>query len=465
MTSAFSLLILAAGLGKRTLQPNPKVSLKTFENKALLSYVLEATSPLNPQSTVVVVGHGKEHVEKIAKEHSDKILFATQSEQKGTGHATRCGIEALKDFSGSIMIIYGDMPLIKTESLKKLLEVHEEEKNTVTLLTTKGDSASSYGRILRDQKGFVTGIREAKDCSIEEKNNTELNAGFYIMEKAFLAPALEKLQPNNAQGELYLTDVIIRAAEEGQRIGSLAAKDFSESLGVNDLYDLHLIDDHIRQQRVIDWIKKGVQIPFPQSVLIENTVTLEQGVYIGANVELRGATSIKKGVTIDGTSIIKNATIAENAHIKLGSTIENSTIGKNTSIGPFANLRPETLLGDDVRVGNFVEIKKTSVLKGAKIPHLSYVGDAEIGENANLGAGTITCNYDGYKKSKTVVGKNAFVGSNSSLVAPVTIGEGAFVGAGSTITKDVASDSLTFTRAPHVSKDGWAKKKRELSEK
>ena len=438
----------------------PKAVTKTRE-KALIDHVLEGLAPLKPSKTVLVVGHKREILQDyVASSESSaghSIEFAVQDKQLGTGDAVRAALPTLAGYKGTVILMYADQPLFTAETLKALVDFHHFKKATVTMLTFDVPPPSGYGRIVRDSRGDVLRITEAKDCNPEEKLIREVNSGVYAVDSSFLKPAIDSLKNTNAQGEYYLTDIIEKAVKEGQTVAAFPLSNSEEAAGVNSPSELHYVNTVLKRRHVARLQEHGVLFDEPESCSIDAAVTIEPGAHIGPNVQLRGKTSIGAGTIIEGTCLIVDSAIKPGALIKLGSRIEGSTIGELSSVGPFANVRPGTVLGKDVRIGNFVETKNATLHDGAKASHLTYLGDATVGERANVGAGTITCNYDGYSKSKTVIGKDAFIGSNSALVAPVTIGDGALVAAGSVITRDVPQGALGLGRARQDNKDGWAK--------
>jgi bifunctional UDP-N-acetylglucosamine pyrophosphorylase / glucosamine-1-phosphate N-acetyltransferase len=354
------------------------------------------------------------------------------------------------------------MPLVRHETLFQLLELHVRQKATLSLVSLITDQPYSYGRVVRDSTGQSSlKIIEASDCTPGEFQIKELNLGIYAVDSAFLRPAVESLDNSNAQGEYYLTDIVARASKEGQTTTVLPISDPDQGIGVNDLLDLTNVNQVINKRRVRELILSGVAVQDPSSLYIEKEVRVATGARIGPQVQLLGATAIEEGVQIDGMCLLKDTTVRKNAHLKIGLHAEKAVIGQGSSVGPFAHLREGTTLGDDTRIGNFVETKKAFLGAGSKAGHLTYLGDCTIGQHTNIGAGTITCNYDGYKKSQTNIGNNVFIGSNTALVAPVSVADGAVVGAGSVITRNVEKDSLAVTRAPQVSKPNWAKLRRE----
>jgi bifunctional UDP-N-acetylglucosamine pyrophosphorylase/glucosamine-1-phosphate N-acetyltransferase len=454
-------IILAAGMGKRMKSALPKV-LAPISGKPMVTRIVAQIKNLGPQKIAVVVGHKGELVKTaVSNQFNSEIVWAEQKDQLGTGDATRCGLDSLGSITGTILITAGDTPLITTETLKSLILTHNNSNATATLLSFHASSAFGYGRILRAENNSVIGIREEKDCSEIERKISEVNSGIYAVDSAFLKKALEGLEPKNSQGELYLTDIIAKAHSEGQKISAFIAPREEEFLGVNDHKQLAQVQRIAMNKKIESLLMNGVRMIDPSSVYVEDEVAVESGVVIGPNVQLLGSTKIGANVEFEGSAIIIDSSIGSGSVIKFGVRAEGAKIGESCAVGPFAHLRPDSILESEVKIGNFVEIKKSTLQKGAKASHLSYIGDSEVGQDVNIGAGTITCNYDGYKKSKTVIGAGAFIGSNSSLVAPITIGAGSIVGAGSVITKDVPPDSLSVERSEQREISGWAKRKRE----
>lgn len=461
-----AIIVLAAGLGKRMGQDLPKVTSRTHE-KTLIEHVIKTASTLNPEKVVIVTGYKREVVEGTLTESrdfsylKDRTTFCFQEEQRGTGHAVQCALPALDGFNGAVIILYGDVPLLKEETLKDLATRHHQQKATLSLISLKGDYNNKYGRIIRGADLHVKKIVEFKDCSPEELLIDETNSGIYVVDSAFLRPAVKSLNNENAQNEYYLTDIVEKSVNEGQTIHVVPCFDAMEVQGVNTREDLALINRELGRRRISDFMQQGVVFTDSASVFIGPEVTIAAGAEIGPQVQLLGSTAIGKNVKIEGCAYLLDSKVAAHVTVKFGVRAEGAVIGEEAMVGPFAHLRPGAELHAEVKVGNFVEIKKALLKKGAKASHLTYLGDCEVGEDANIGAGTITCNYDGYRKFKTEIGAGAFIGSNTSLVAPVKIGAGAIVGAGSAITKDVTADDLALTRAEQRVVKGWAKKKRD----
>jgi bifunctional UDP-N-acetylglucosamine pyrophosphorylase/glucosamine-1-phosphate N-acetyltransferase len=446
----------------------PKAVTQTRE-KALIDHLLDAITPLKPARTIVVAGHKQDVLRSYlatsasAKGHS--IEIAIQDEQLGTGHAVKCALPSLQGFTGTVLITYADHPLFTAETLQLFTQYHSFKKATLTMLSFKAPPPNGYGKVIRNEKGHIVRITEAKDCNPEEALIAEVNSGFYAVDSAFLKPAVESLTNDNAQGEYYLTDIVEKACKEGQTVTAFPLADASEAAGVNTPYELSLVNDVLAQRQIKKLQLDGVSFADPKSCFMDATVTIAPGAHIGPNVQIRGTTKIETGAVIEGTALIKNSTISENAIIKLGSHVESSTIGRDSSVGPFAHVRPGSKIGEHCRIGNFVETKNATLHDGAKASHLTYLGDCVVGQNTNIGAGTITCNYDGYHKAQTTIGKDVFIGSNSALVAPVSVGDGALIAAGSVITRDVPADALSLGRARQENKEHWAKERRRSLEK
>jgi len=370
-------------------------------------------------------------------------------------------LPTISSFKGSVLILSGDMPLITDQTLKKFCSLHETSKATLSILSGNLLNPGSYGRIIRDQTtGEVLKIQEARDCNAKELLCQEVNSGVYLVDSAFLTPAVENLKNDNAQKEYYLTDIVGKAIEEGQRVCSLPVQNTEEMIGVNTVAELMQVERVFQRRLIEDLAGKGICFADPTSVTIHPESKIGSGVTIGPNTFILEGCTIGDGVTIEGSCYIRELTVGKNTVLRFGLRGEESSIGAECTVGPFAHIRPNTTLEDGVKIGNFVETKSAHLKKGAKASHLSYLGDCEVGAESNIGAGTIFCNYDGKKKSRTTIGEGVFIGSNSALVAPLNIADRAFVGAGSVITKDVSSESLALTRAEQKEIKGWAAKRR-----
>ncbi len=442
-------IILGAGKGTRMKSVRPKV-LQTLAGKALISHVLDTCATLKTDSTVLVYGFGGDLVKTALADYP--VTFALQAEQLGTGHAVQMALPHLpKD--GKSLILYGDVPLTQASTLEALVAANS---TGISMLTLSVANPFGLGRIVR-QDGKVIAIVEQKDATPAQQAISEINSGIYCVDNSLLHKYLPALSNDNAQGEYYLTDIVAMAVNDGIDIATISPSADFEIEGVNDRIQLANLERTYQAHQVKLLQEQGVQFADPQRVDIRGSLTCGQDVFIDINTVFSGDVSLGSGVQIDAGNIISDSCIGDGTHIKPNCVIDNSRIGNDASIGPFAHLRPATDLADGVKIGNFVETKKTKVNTGSKINHLSYVGDAIVGSGVNIGAGVITCNYDGVNKFTTTIEDDAFVGSNSSLVAPVTIGRSATIGAGSVITKSAAADKLTLTRAKQATINGWTR--------
>ncbi|HVR38672.1 MAG TPA: bifunctional UDP-N-acetylglucosamine diphosphorylase/glucosamine-1-phosphate N-acetyltransferase GlmU [Thermoanaerobaculia bacterium] len=454
MTSDLDVIILAAGLGTRMKSATIKI-LHRAAGRPIIDYVLDLATELSAQPPVMVIGHQREAVQQAV---DNRARFAIQDQQLGTGHAVLQAADHVR--AQRVLILSGDVPLTRIETLRQLLDEHERSGNAITLLTMKLDDPAMYGRIIRDGDESVMRIVEAKDASADEKRIDEVNAGIYVFESAHLFDNLRNLGNTNAQGEYYLTDLIEIVRKRGQRVGAVIAPDPIEALGVNSRSELAQVEEEIQRRVVARLMREGVTFRNPSTVVIDSTVEIGADTVIYPFVTIEGTTRIGKDCVIEPGAHLINVTIGDNVHIKTGTVAEGAVIEAEASVGPYTHLRPGTKLGRKVKVGNFVETKKAVFGEGAKASHLSYIGDAQVGADVNIGAGTITCNYDGVNKHTTIIEDGVFIGSDTQLVAPVRVGKGAYVGAGSTITKDVPPDALALSRTPQRTIEGWGAKKR-----
>ena len=455
MTNDLDVVILAAGLGTRMKSSTIKI-LHRAAGRPIIDYVLDLAAEVGGNTPVMVVGHQRDAVQAAIGE---RARYAVQEPQLGTGHAVLqaaalCGARR-------VLILSGDVPLTRVETFRRLLEEHERGGNALTLLTMRPPDAGMYGRIVRGAGGDVERIVEAKDASDDEKRIDEVNAGIYVFDAEHLFDNLRNLSTNNAQGEYYLTDLLATLRGAGKRVGAVVASDPAEALGVNSRADLAAVESEIQRRVVARLMSEGVTFRNPATVVIDSTVSIGNDTVVYPFVTLEGNTRIGARCVVDPGVHLVNVTVGENVHLKTGTVADDSVIEDDASVGPYANLRPGTRLGPRVKVGNFVETKKATFGAGAKASHLSYIGDAEVGANVNIGAGTITCNYDGVNKHKTILEDGVFIGSDTQLVAPVRVGKGAYVGAGSTITRDVPPDALALSRVPQRVIEGWAAKKKK----
>ncbi|MEC5210702.1 bifunctional UDP-N-acetylglucosamine pyrophosphorylase/glucosamine-1-phosphate N-acetyltransferase [Psychrobacter sp. PL15] len=452
MTSSLSVIILAAGKGTRMQSAKPKV-LQTLAGKSLLGHVLDTCQQLTVDETIVVHGFGGEQVQTAMTDQYAQvsITWVAQTEQLGTGHAVKVALTQLPK-EGQSLILYGDVPLVSSYTLTKLQAANIDGMSMLTLTV---DSPFGLGRIKRDQAGNIEAIVEQKDASAAEQQIQEINSGIYCVDNALLHQYLPELSNDNAQQEYYLTDIVKMAVADGISIAAIEPEHTFEIEGVNNRQQLASLERSWQGKLVYDLQVAGVQFADPTRVDIRGSLTAGQDVFVDVGVVFEGDCTLGDNVYIEAGCVIKNTQIGNACHIKPYCVIDQAQIGAGVDIGPFAHLRPGTVLKDSSRVGNFVEIKKSTIGNGSKVNHLSYIGDATIGTGVNVGAGVITCNYDGVNKSQTIIEDQAFIGSNSSLVAPVTIGKTAIVGAGSVITKDVDANALALGRARQVQKENF----------
>lgn len=438
---SLEVIVLAAGKGTRMYSDLPKV-LHELAGEPLLAHVLRCVKQLSPRAVHVVYGHGAEAVR--SRFQSEKVNWILQSEQQGTGHAVKTALPSLHPDSKAL-IVYGDVPLADPVELSALTEAADAGKPA--LLTAKLDNPNGYGRVIRMENGSVRRIVEQKDAGSAELCITEVNTGFVAAKVSDLARWLERVDNCNAQKEYYLTDLIAVAANEGCAIADKQVLDAATVQGVNSKTDLALLERYYQRKRAGTYLQQGVTIIDPGRLDVRGEVVFGCDCVVDVNVVLQGPLQFGDGVYIEANSIIRRSTIGDHVHIKPHCVIEGAAIGPKAIIGPFARIRPGTKTADDVHIGNFVEVKNSALGSGTKVNHLSYVGDSTVGSGVNIGAGVITCNYDGKHKHQTQIGDNVFVGSDSQLIAPVKLGDGAIVGAGSTITHDVPADTLALGRA------------------
>ena len=446
-------LILAAGQGKRINSNIPKVLHKVC-GKEMVNHVIDTLRRTNVEDINVIIGKGAELVKTNTE--SRAVTYSMQEEQLGTGHAVKCAADFLKGKKGTVAVFCGDAPLIKEDTINKMFDEHLANKNSATVLTSILDDATGYGRIIRSGDEVLK-IVEHKDCNAEELKVNEMNAGVYCFDIELLLESIEKLSNSNAQGEYYLTDVIGILKEEKHRIGAVIT-DYEETIGVNSRVQLSQVESILRNRINTKHMENGI-------TLIDSSST-----YIGVDVQIGRDTIIYPGNVIEGNTVIgENCILYPNSRIS-DSVIENnveiqssvilqSRIGNNTTVGPFAYIRPESVIGNDVRVGDFVEIKKSTIGDNTKVSHLTYIGDAEVGENCNFGCGTVTVNYDGKNKNKTIIGNNSFIGCNTNLISPIKVEDNTYIAAGSTITNDVKEGELAVARAKQRNVKDWVTKR------
>ncbi|MGI5891147.1 MAG: bifunctional UDP-N-acetylglucosamine diphosphorylase/glucosamine-1-phosphate N-acetyltransferase GlmU [Bacillota bacterium] len=455
--SIITAVILAAGKGTRMKSALPKV-LHQANGKAMISFVIDAVLKSGVQKTVLVVGHGAKEIQDTLGEGYD---YALQVPQLGTGHALKCAIPVIDKNCQSILVLCGDTPLITADTLQKLVHKFTQSGSAATILSAMMDDPTGYGRIIRDERGQVIKIVEEKDATDQQKKIQEVNTAIYCLDYPVLLSVIDDLKNDNKQQEYYLTDIIEILAHKGYLINSMLLDDSDEVMGVNDRLQLAYASQILRQRKNHNLLSAGVGIIDSNNTYIEEDVKVGPDTIIEPYTFLRGHTVIGKNCLIGPNCDISQSSIGDNCQIKQAVMIGCQT-GNNCQIGPFSYLRPGTVLDDNVKVGGFVETKQTQVGKNSKIPHLSYIGDSRIGSGVNIGCGTITCNYDGFNKYLTIIDDNAFIGSNTNLIAPVSIGKGAVVAAGSSISKDVPEDALAIERSEQKNIDKWAVRKRKL---
>lgn len=458
-----STVVLAAGEGTRMRSATPKV-LHRIAGRPLVEHAVRAAAGIAPDELTVVVGHGRqavtEHLDAVAGALGREIGTAVQQEQLGTGHAVACGLSDLADTGrGTVLVTYGDVPLLDAATLRELLDEHRREGNAVTVLSAVVPNPTGYGRLVRDDDGQVAEIVEQKDATPQQAAITEINSGVYAFDAAFLDAALGRLSTGNAQGELYLTDVVGIARADGRRAGALACSDTWLVEGVNDRVQLATLGAELNRRLVLHWMREGVTFTDPSSAWVDCDVRLGRDVLVEPNVQLRGATTVADGATVGPDSTLTGCTVGEGATV-VRTHGDGAEVGPHASVGPFAYLRSGTRLAGDGKVGTFVETKNADIGTGSKIPHLSYVGDATIGEHSNIGAATVFVNYDGVAKHQTVIGSHSRTGADNMFVAPVEVSDGSYTAAGSVITENVPPGAMAVARGRQRNIEGWVAKRR-----
>jgi bifunctional UDP-N-acetylglucosamine pyrophosphorylase/glucosamine-1-phosphate N-acetyltransferase len=463
VSGPLSTLILAAGEGTRMRSATPKV-LHPIAGRPLVEHAVRAAAGLDPENLVVVVGHGREavtgHLELVGKELGRGVTTAVQERQNGTGHAVSCALSTLPPgLSGTVLVSYGDVPLLDTTTLAALLAEHAGAGHAVTVLTSVADDPSGYGRIVRDASGEVTAIVEQKDASEAQLDIAEINSGVYAFDAAVLVDGLSRLSTDNAQGELYLTDVLGIARGDGKKVGALVVDDPWLTEGVNDRVQLSALGAELNRRIIQRWQRAGVTVVDPGTTWIDADVTLARDVLIEPGVQLRGGTTVGEGAVVGPDSTLTGVRVGADAKVIRTHGAE-AVLGDGVHVGPFAFLRPGTRLGDGGKIGTFVETKNADIGAGSKVPHLTYVGDATIGEQSNIGASSVFVNYDGVHKHHTTIGSHVRTGSDTMFVAPVSIGDGAYSGAGTVIRRDVPAGALAVSTGPQRNIEGWVPRRR-----
>lgn len=460
-----AVIVLAAGAGTRMKSETPKV-MHPIGGRSMVEHAIAAAQDLRPQRLAVVVRHQRDKVAAHVTAFDPSVTIVDQDDVPGTGRAVEVGLLGLDESAaveGTVVVTYGDVPLLRSETLKELIAVHELDGNAVTVLTTNIADPGAYGRIIRNAAGEVTAIVEAKDATDEQLAITEINSGIYAFDAAVLRDSLKQVTTDNSQGEKYITDVLEIARNAGHRTSALAIEDRWEVEGANDRVQLAQLGRKLNDRLLEMHMRNGVTIVDPATTWVDVTVTIENDVTVLPGVQLQGTTSIATGSTVGPDSTLKNITIGAGVIIERTHGSE-SVIDAGATVGPFAYLRPGTHLHEDGKIGTFVETKNAEIGKGSKVPHLSYAGDVTIGENSNIGAASIFVNYDGVNKHRSTVGNNVRMGSDNMYVAPVTIGDGAYSGAGTVIRQDVPAGALAINEAPQRNIEGWVTKNRAGTE-
>jgi len=454
-----AVIVLAAGEGTRMRSATPKV-LHELAGRSLVGHAVAAAAGLRPEHLVVVLGHGRDLVGSHLSELPQPTVQAVQPEQRGTGHAVRCGLDALPpDFGGTVVVTYADVPLLDTATLASLLDAHAGAQAAVTMLTARLADPTGYGRVLRAADGAITGIVEQRDATTEQLAITEVNSGVYAFDGKLLADALGRLSPHNAQGELYLTDVLAIAHGDGQRVGAVQADDPWLVTGINDRAQLAAVGAELNRRLVHAAMLAGVTVVDPASVWLDVDVRLSADVVLRPGVQLHGRCAVGPGAMIGPDCTLTDVEVGAGASV-VRTHGSSSVIGDGASVGPFAYLRPGSRLGTKGKIGTFVETKNSDIGAGSKVPHLTYVGDATVGEHSNIGASSVFVNYDGESKRRSVVGSHVRTGSDTMFIAPVNVGDGAYTGAGTVLREDVPPGALAVSGGQQRNIEGWVARKR-----
>jgi bifunctional UDP-N-acetylglucosamine pyrophosphorylase/glucosamine-1-phosphate N-acetyltransferase len=451
-------VVLAAGQGTRMKSNLPKV-LHPLGGRPLFLHVLRTAKRLNPRPVAIVIGHGAEAVRSAYA--GNDVAWILQEQQRGTGHAVLCAKEAFKGFEGEVIILSGDVPFIREQTLHMLVAHHRSRNAAVTLLTAFLDEPRGYGRILRDDHGNVTGIVEEKDATLGERGIREINAGVYVVSAPFAFAALSEVKNHNQQSEYYLPDIVAIGLAQGADVETVRVDDVREILGVNTREELAFMEKDLRQSINKKWMLAGVTFKDPDTTYIEDDVTIGKDTVIGPNTQLRGKTVVGERCQIDGSAFLTDAQIGDEVHLRFSVVMTGCRVENGAIIGPFAHLRPGSNLGPNVHIGNFVETKEAKIGEGTKANHLTYLGDVTIGSETNIGAGTITCNYDGFHKYNTTIGDRVQVGSDTTLIAPVSLGDDVYVATASTVRHDVPAGALVYNQRDERVREGWTEQKRK----
>jgi len=451
-------ILLAAGQGTRMKSSVPKV-LHPLAGKPLFLHALGVAKQLKPSAIAVVIGHEAGAVRDAYR--GEDVAWVTQEQQLGTGHAVLCAKPILGDFCGDVVILSGDVPLIQECTLAAMVQTHREHNAAVTLMTAVLDMPTGYGRIVRDASGDMTGIVEEKDATAAQRQIQEVNAGVYVTTPQFLFGALQEVRNDNRQGEYYLPDVAAIGLRDGKKIATFRVDDPGEMMGINTREELARMEKTLQERINRKWMDAGVTLKDPQTTYIEEAVSIGKDTVIGPNSHLRGRTVVGERCEIDGSAYITDAEIGDGVHLRFSVVLTSCRIDRGAIIGPFAHLRPGTALGPNVHIGNFVETKEAHLGEGTKANHLTYLGDVTIGRDSNIGAGTITCNYDGFKKYRTKIGDRVQVGSDTTLVAPISLGDDVYVATATTVRHDIPAGALVFNERQERTREGWTQEKRK----
>jgi bifunctional UDP-N-acetylglucosamine pyrophosphorylase/glucosamine-1-phosphate N-acetyltransferase len=455
--NAVGVIILAAGLGTRMKSRLPKV-VHRLGGKPLLLHVLATALRLKPEKVVVVIGYGAEAVRQAC---GNDVIWVLQEQQLGTGHAVLCAKNSFGEFSGDILILSGDVPLISEKTLDEAIYCHRQHKASLTLVTVSVKEPKGYGRVLRQEDSEILGIVEERDATEAQRQITEVNAGIYVASASFLFSALEKVQNHNVQGEYYLPDIVAIALRQGKQVATVKVDDGREVMGINTREELAQMEKGLQERINKKWMDNGVTLKDPSTAYIDQGVVIGKDTVIGPNTHLLGHTVIGERCQIDGSAYLTDTQLEDEVHVKFSVVMTGSRVSAGAIVGPFAHLRPGSALGANVHIGNFVETKEAVIGENTKASHLTYLGDVTIGRDTNIGAGTITCNYDGFRKYRTKIGDRVQVGSDSTLVAPISLGDDVYVATATTLRHDVPAGALAFNERQERVREGWTEQKRE----
>lgn len=458
MSTQVTAIVLAAGAGTRMKSRRAKV-LHEIAGRPMLAHALDAVRGAGVDRVVTVVGHDREQVTAALAGIDPDATVAVQEEQRGTGDAVRVALDAVEEVSETCLVTYADVPLLTPETLRTLIDEHRRERRAVTILSSEPEDPTGYGRILRDPSGAVVAIREHKDATEAERATREVNSGILVADGAFLDRAVRALSTDNAQAELYLTDIVARAVDEGLPVGAHVLEDVIQTEGVNDRRQLVRLARELNTRIIDRWLAEGVTVVDPATTWIDSAVTIGRDTTVLPGTQLLGATTIGEGATIGPDATLRDVEVGDEASV-VRTHASDAVIGPGATVGPFTYLRPGTVIDAGAKAGAYVELKNTHLAAGAKVPHLSYLGDAEVGEGSNIGAGTITANYDGVTKSRTSIGRHVRIGCDNVLVAPVSVGDGVYTGAGTVVRHDVAAGALAVPESGQRTIEGWVASRR-----